>query len=192
MSARDTLVLAAYDLVKAGNKTFSEWDLTVAAWSLDRKMFGMRNYPYPDHKRVYCELVKCKLWLRKLSPSTYVLTELGNREAKRLRKEPISEPRTSVAFLYEYVQSIDSHVDFSAWLSDPGKPAKFDKAVLRGETFQSAQELLTAAMDWCKTANVAYLVSGTGRPIHASRIADCMDFLQAMEYRCESASSAVA
>ena len=93
-TAADIVLLAAADLSAAGNTEFTEWDLAVAAWSLDRTRFGMRGYEqiYPDHKRVYMEIVGGKpsspvrlSYVEKLRPNTYRITPLGWAAADRLR-----------------------------------------------------------------------------------------------------------
>ena len=38
-TASEIVLLAANDLTAAGNQEFSEWDLTVAAWNIDRFRF---------------------------------------------------------------------------------------------------------------------------------------------------------
>ena len=39
-TASEIVLLAASELTAAGNQEFSEWDLTVQAWSIDRFRFG--------------------------------------------------------------------------------------------------------------------------------------------------------
>lgn len=94
LSVRDVILLAALDLSVAGNSVFSEWDLTVAAWSLNRKMFGMPGYEqsYPNHKRVSVELVATRpgapvfnRYLTRVRPSFYTLTALGRKNAEHFR-----------------------------------------------------------------------------------------------------------
>src|SRR5262245_64108836 len=93
-TASETVLLAAADLTASGQQEFSEWDLTVAAWSLDRFRFGLRGYAqsYPDHKRVMMEIMGQKpsspvqqKYLEKLRPNFYRLTPLGKSAATRLR-----------------------------------------------------------------------------------------------------------
>lgn len=93
-AAAEVVLLAAADLTAAGTPVFSEWDLTVAAWSLDRRRFGLRGFEtsYPDHKRVYAEIVAGKRTsltarrlLEKTRPNHYRLTAAGRAAAARLR-----------------------------------------------------------------------------------------------------------
>jgi hypothetical protein len=94
MTARDYVVLAAHDLMATGQREFTEWDLAVATWALNRKLFGMRGYEqsYPDTKRVGMELVKTRTGsvvnvghLDRVRPNTYRLTPVGVLEATRIR-----------------------------------------------------------------------------------------------------------
>lgn len=94
VTARDTIVLAAADLTAAGHREFTEWDLTVAAWALNRAAFGMRGYEqtYPDHKRVTVELVKTRSgsvlavgYVERVRSNTYRVTAAGTAEAARVR-----------------------------------------------------------------------------------------------------------
>jgi hypothetical protein len=93
-TASEIVLLAAADLTSAGNQEFSEWDLTVAAWALDRLRFGLRGYAqsHPDHKRVMMEIMGKKAsspvqqkYLEKTRPNYYRLTPLGKAIAAGLR-----------------------------------------------------------------------------------------------------------
>ena len=116
LTASETVLLAAADLTAVGNQEFSEWDLTVAAWALDRLRFGLRGYAqtHPDHKRVMMEIMGKKAsspvqqkYLEKTRPNHYRLTPLGKAIAAGLRSS--TPPAAAVAH-------------------NPGKPAP--KAVL--------------------------------------------------------------
>ena len=94
LTASETVLLAAADLTAVGNQEFSEWDLTVAAWALDRLRFGLRGYAqtHPDHKRVMMEIMGKKAsspvqqkYLEKTRPNHYRLTPLGKAIAAGLR-----------------------------------------------------------------------------------------------------------
>src|SRR5262245_20022630 len=94
LTASETVLLAAADLTAAGKLEFSEWDLTVAAWALDRLRFGLRGYAqsYPDHKRVMMEIMGQKAsnpvqqkFMEKIRPNIYRLTPLGKAVAAQIR-----------------------------------------------------------------------------------------------------------
>lgn len=107
LTASETVLLAAAKLAAAGNEEFTEWDLTVAAWTIDRLRFGLRGYAqsYPDHKRVMMEIMGKKpsspvqqQYLEKLRPNCYRLTPLGKAVAARLRsgdRMPPVKPATT-------------------------------------------------------------------------------------------------
>lgn len=93
LRAAEVILLAALELSLHGNETFTEWDLTVAAWKLDKKRFGMRGHGYPDHKRVYMEIAGkkphnplCRGWMEKVAPNTFRLTEKGRAKAEELKE----------------------------------------------------------------------------------------------------------
>ena len=94
LTASETVLLAAADLTTAGNQEFSEWDLTVAAWTLNPLRFGLRGYAqaHPDHKRVMMEIMGQKAsspvqqkYLETVRPNYYRLTPLGKAVAARIR-----------------------------------------------------------------------------------------------------------
>jgi hypothetical protein len=96
LTASETVLLAAADLTADGKQEFSEWDLTVAAWALDRQRFGLRGYAlsHPDHKRVMMEIMGKKAsspvqqkYLEKTRPNYYRLTQLGKAIAAGLRSD---------------------------------------------------------------------------------------------------------
>ena len=112
LTAGQVILLAADDLMASGMAEFSEWDLTMAAWSRDRFRFGLRGYgqSHPDHKRVMMEIMGQKphspillKLMEKLRPNTYRLTALGRTTASRMRGEgpkPTTKPVT-VKELYD-------------------------------------------------------------------------------------------
>src|SRR3954453_22951728 len=93
LTAAQVILLAAEDLMSAGAREFTEWDLTVAAWARDRTRFGLRGYDqkHPDHKRVMMEIMGQKPqnplalgFMEKIRPNVYRLTPLGRAVSTRL------------------------------------------------------------------------------------------------------------
>ena len=141
LTASETVLLAAADLTAAGKQEFSEWDLTVAAWALDRFRFGLRGYAqsYPDHKRVMMEIMGQKAsspvqqkFLEKIRPNFYRLTPLGKSAAARIRAEgsstaakpapkPTARPVT-VKEMYEAVAAYVNRPEFRRWEDNPEEP----------------------------------------------------------------------
>lgn len=179
LTASQVILLAAYDLFLTNDgKEFSEWDLTLAAWALDRFRFGLRGHAniYPDHKRVSMEIMGQKSsnpvnqgYFEKLRPNYYKLTQFGADAARKLR-EPVHVPNTvSISLL-----SVDNryvipdyvvHPSFKMWLQNPEEPREWVDAArfiyhggmtVAGSTiFTAAQALETikthaqACLDFC-------------------------------------------
>ena len=148
LTASETVLLAAAKLAAAGNEEFTEWDLTVAAWTIDRTRFGLRGYvqSYPDHKRVMMEIMGKKpsspvqqQYLEKLRPNCYKLTPLGKAVAARLRSgdrlPPVKpataevapparpNPRPAVGNdLYARVAAHLGKAEFKRWQENPEEP----------------------------------------------------------------------
>jgi hypothetical protein len=148
LTASETVLLAAADLTAAGNQEFSEWDLTVAAWTLNPLRFGLRGYAqnHPDHKRVMMEIMGKKgsspvqqKYLEKIRPNYYRLTPLGKAIAAGLRSSaphapapgkasvakaaaPVEVVRSPVMELYEKAALYVSKPEFRRWQDNPEEP----------------------------------------------------------------------
>lgn len=143
LTASQVILLAAVDLADAGNHEFSEWELTVAAWSRDRFRFGLRGYAqtYPDHKRVMMEIMGQKphspvqqKFIEKIRPNYYRLTQLGKTAANRLLhgespKEAVAGKAkaaggkpVSVRDLYDVVSAFITRTEFRRWQDNPAEP----------------------------------------------------------------------
>jgi len=142
LTASETVLLAAADLTAAGKQEFSEWDLTVAAWALDRLRFGLRGYAqsYPDHKRVMMEIMGQKAsnpvqqkYMEKIRPNIYRLTPLGKAVAARIRagdsvpEKPAAKPAAkpvpvTVKEMYEVVAAYVNRPEFRRWEDNPEEP----------------------------------------------------------------------
>jgi hypothetical protein len=209
-TASESVLLAAADLTAAGNSEFSEWDLTVAAWSLDRFRFGLRGYAqsYPDHKRVMSEIMGKKAsspvqlkFLEKVRPNFYKLTHAGKAAAESLRKgkekKPASRPVT-VKDLYETVSTYINRPEFRRWQDNPEEPKQWagvmtflglvgkDAKVEPTDRMEEVRAAFRAALDWCTVQEAAFLTRGSGQggtPIHVRDVADMLDFLLALTYR---------
>jgi hypothetical protein len=216
LTAAQAILVAAADLAAAGNHEFTEWDLTVAAWSRDRLRFGLRGYAqsYPDHKRVMMEIMGHKpanpvvqKFLEKVRPNTYRLTPLGKATAARLRAE--GNRRTpgergakpvTVRDLYDAVSQYLTRPEFRRWQDNPEEPRDWTGAAAflgltqkGGDPAERLDEVKTAvkaALDWCNVQEAVYLTRGAGQggtPIHVRDLAELLDFLQALVYRFPAA-----
>lgn len=164
-TAAETLLLAAATL----GDEWSEWELTVAAWKLDRQRFGMKGFPHPDHKRVYCELIKQRFpWAKRVRPSTWTLTQKGRAALKRLRsglRMDVSPRETATALIRAL-----NHSAYLVWLADPSLPD-------RVEHWQHFLRMVNATRDG--------LVESIDdlEPEDKPAFAQLSDFLTAMGYR---------
>jgi hypothetical protein len=208
-TAADIVLLAAADLTAAGNAEFSEWDLTVAAWSRDRFRFGLRGYAqsYPDHKRVMMEIMGAKAsnpvqqgYLEKVRPNFYKLTSAGKAAAARMKeggaKKGPAAPVT-VKELYDTVSQYVNRQEFRRWQDNPEEPREWAGAAaflglakdFKGDAADKLDEVrasFKAAIDWCAVQEAAFLTRGSGQggvPIHVRDLADMLDFLIALTYR---------
>jgi len=209
-TASEVVLLAANDLTAAGQQEFSEWDLTVAAWSLDRFRFGLRGYAqsYPDHKRVMMEIMGQKpsspvqqKYLEKLRPNYYRLTPLGKAAATRLRGggptaaepelKPTAKPVT-VKELYETAAVYIARPEFVRWKDNPEEPREWSGAasflgLLRGEKADPAERMeevknaVRDAMDWCKVQEAAFLTRGSGQGGTPIHVRDLAEMLDFLQ-----------
>jgi hypothetical protein len=209
-TASEIVLLAASDLTAAGNQEFSEWDLTVAAWSIDRFRFGLRGYAqsYPDHKRVMMEIMGQKpsspvqqKFLEKLRPNYYRLTPLGRTAATRLRgggptgnapePKPTAQPVT-VKELYETAAVYVNRPEFRRWQDNPEEPKSWDSAaaflgILKGDKVDATERLdevknaVKHAMDWCKVQEAAFLTRGSGQGGTPIHVRDLAEMLDFLQ-----------
>ena len=209
-TASEVVLLAANDLTAAGQQEFSEWDLTVAAWSLDRFRFGLRGYAqsYPDHKRVMMEImgqkpsspVQQKI-LEKLRPNFYRLTPLGKSAASRLRGggsvagepelKPTAKPVT-VKELYETASVYIARPEFTRWKDNPEEPRDWHGAasflgLVKGDKTDPAERMdevkhaVRDAMDWCKVQEAAFLTRGSGQGGTPIHVRDLAELLDFLQ-----------
>jgi hypothetical protein len=146
-TASETVLLAAADLVAAGNQEFSEWDLTVAAWARDRARFGLRGYAqsYPDHKRVMMEIMGQKASspvqqknLERVRPNFYRLTPQGKAVVASLRSggdrpkptnaKPSAHKTAAADDPYEKVATYVNRMEFRRWQDNPEEPRDWSGA----------------------------------------------------------------
>jgi hypothetical protein len=182
ISAASEIVLAADDIVTAGKREFSEWDLTVAAWRRDTNRFGCRGYEsqYPDHKRVMMEIMGQSKrdnpvrrgFLQRIRPNYYTLTALGRAEAERMRTaERQPSTQRSAAALYDAVSPFALHRAFRAWLEDRNEPGTWlGAAAFWGiqknepahlfDQMRLAREAVIRAIKWCEDSKRESLTRG--------------------------------
>jgi hypothetical protein len=208
-TAAQELLLAAFDLHRAGNREFSEWQLTVAAWRRDKNRFGLRGYEdeHPDHKRVMVELMgqskKANPMRRKFLERTrtnfYRLTELGEAEAVILEEGRGMDEATakSPAIIYDSISRYSESRPFRAWRNNPAEPRTWlgassflglasNTAMELNDRIRAVETAVHQATDWCRTAGRDSLSrgpNGGGRPIPLSEIQRIRDFIYVLQER---------
>jgi hypothetical protein len=128
MSATEEILLAAAKLAGDGLQEFSEWDLTVAVWKLNKERFGCRGYEdeYPDHQRVMKDFMGDKPlmrkgWMERTRRNHYHVTPLGLAEAARLSGHGRDTHRRGVT-VYDGIEKWAFHKVFEAHLADESEP----------------------------------------------------------------------
>jgi DNA-binding PadR family transcriptional regulator len=208
-TAAQVILLAADDLMAQGGSEFSEWDLSIAAWTRDRNRFGMRGHAqlHPDHKRVMMEIMGRKPQnplllglMEKVRPNTYRLTPLGRAEAQRMRlgeEQKGQKSKPAALDYYDIVSKRLAHKAFQRWREDPDEPKRWADVVdfLGGnlndeEDVSKRLQQLSASVKgivaWCNQKNVDYLTKDPSRsnpPIHYNEVIELSNFLQALVYR---------
>jgi len=202
LSAAQELLLAAADLSRRGCSEFTEWDLTVRAWELNRNRFGCRGYEqrYPDHKRVMMELMgKTKPlvqngWLEKTRPNHYRITPLGLAAAAKLAGVERTGHRRE-APLYDAIERFAFHRVFEAYLGDPEEPrtwlgaaaflslSRDDPGLLR-QRIRGLRSAIREAEDWMGETGQAALRRGDGgRSVSRERLRELATFVDTLEER---------
>jgi hypothetical protein len=202
LSAAQEILLAAAELSDEGRSEFSEWDLSVRAWTRNRNRFGCRGYErrYPDHKRVMGELIGpsrpliARGWLEKTRANHFHVTPLGRAEARRLTGDARPAHRRE-APLYDALARFAFHRAFEAHLASPDEPRTWlgaaaflalptnDPNVLdrRLTTLRTA---LREAEKWMRETGQTALRRGDGgRAISLQRVAALASFVQTLEKR---------
>jgi hypothetical protein len=98
LTVSQKILLAAADLEARGFVPFTAAALTVAAWKIDAKTFGLRGFEaaHPDNNRVECCVMgerglARRGWLVKVGQKLYQLSRQGKQEAERIRTGDGSE-----------------------------------------------------------------------------------------------------
>lgn len=177
---RKIMVQAAEVLQSRGKHEFTEWELTVQMWKLYPKIVGLPGYEakYPDHKRVYCELIKSERqageynkFLRRTRPNHYKLCPAKQTKPLSQQKE-----EQSVAFLNTVSQS----PAFYEWRKNPEEPKRAVQLWPQLQ-FTSAEEVESAKKE------IEEAVAAPGTTVPYQLATEVHDFLSAIQYRFFSA-----
>jgi hypothetical protein len=186
--AAEVLLIAASLL----RSEFTEWDLTVQCWRLDPERFGMRGYTllYPDHKRVYAEIMGDKYsnpvkvgWMTRTCANHYTLTLAGRAHAERMKDPEGCEK--NYAAVERFIQS----PPFTRWMDKPEEPRTLAELLdtLDG-TVAEAEMVVASAREWMKAHGTNYLTRfkkhGRTQPsFDLQHLSSLADFATAMRHR---------
>lgn len=210
LTASQVILLAAADLADAGSQEFSEWELTVAAWTRDRFRFGLRGFAqnYPDHKRVMMEIMGQKphspvqqKFIEKIRPNYYRLTPLGKSAANRLldgeplKPEPVNRTKIEkpavVKDQYDIITAFISRAEFRRWQDNPAEPRDWTGAarfLALSETelepvdrLAEIRDAVKAAIDWCNDQEAVYLTRRSGSGGNPIHVRDLAELLDFLQ-----------
>ena len=208
-TAAQEILLAAADLANSGKGEFTEWELTVAAWTRDNNRFGLRGFEsaHPDHKRVMMEIMGQtkkdnpvrRRFIEKIKPNYYRLTDLGAAEVAAIRRGPEFESSSSHSPgpIYVAIEPLVESPPFRAWLKDSNEPRSWlGAAAFLGLSRNTANELndrmraietaVRRAKEWCTQAQrraITRGVHGGSRPIPLAEVEQLQAFLDVLRVR---------
>ncbi len=211
ITAAEEVLLAAYKLSKKTQKEFTEWDLTVETWILNKNRWGLRGYEqqYPDHKRVMNEIMAKgtqkavgKGWLERTKPNHYRLTSLGLAKGQSLTQEIVKSKDRS---LHEYnaVSPYINHSVFQKYCSNSDEPKTWlGAAAFLGLNNYSADSLnrkiqeikgaIQSALDWLNKHQENVLVrDDSSKPIPKEELIKLQEFLITIEKRFAAQFAAI-
>lgn len=210
LTAAQVILLAANDLDQLRRSDFTEWELTIAAWTRDRNRFGLRGFEdaHPDHKRVMMEIMGQSKkdnpirrgFLQKTRANYYRVTDLGRAEAAFLSGSRSTEEHISVKspqIIYNAIKPFTESRAFQAWLLDPEEPRSWlGASVFLGIGRNTANELndriralrhaITQTERWCAESGRAEIRTGSAageKAISLEEIKRLPEFLAVLESR---------
>ncbi len=128
LKAAAEVLMAAANLARGDTtREFTEWELSVEAWRLNKNRWGLRGFEqaHPDHKRVMMEimgggsLVKEGLLVR-TRENHYGITAAGLAKVDTLVAP--RDTRQRDIHVYDDVSTFAFHRVFEAHLKDPAEP----------------------------------------------------------------------
>lgn len=211
LTAAEEVLLAAIKLTKEGKKEFTEWDLTIETWSLNKNRWGLRGHEdsYPDHKRVMNEVmaggtqkVIGKGWLERIRPNYYKITSVGLAKAESLSMKGV---KSNARSLYEY-DAINPYVNnkiFEKYCKDPSEPKtwlgaaaflglkKYDPDSL-DRKLKNIKDSIKTALNWLEENNQRVLSrSDSAKPITKEKLKKLGEFLEVLEERFKAQFDAI-
>lgn len=211
LTAAEEVLLAAARLSSNTNKEFTEWELTVETWSLNKNRWGLRGYEsvYPDHKRVMNEVmakgtqkVVGKGLLERTHQNHYRLTPAGLAKAASLFGAEIS-PRIRTIKEYDAVFPYAVHKVFEKYCLNPEEPKTWlGASAFLGLASNEPEELerrlnsiknsIESALTWLEINNQNELRrDDSSRPITKQQLLKLKIFISELENRFRLQFSAI-
>lgn len=213
LTAAEEVLLAAVSLTKKKKNEFTEWDLTVETWQLNKNRWGLRGYEekYPDHKRVMNEVmaggtqkVVGKGWIEKIKPNYYKITSAGLAKASSLDSNLVRSQNRS---LYEYdnLSPFIHNPIFENYCKNNSEPKTWLGAAaflnLKGNNpdeldrkMNLIKEAISSALNWLEKNNKDVLSrsdSASSKPISKEKIKKLNEFIHELEIRFKTQFEAI-
>ncbi len=201
LSSTEEVLLAATRLSTESLNEFTEWDLTVEAWKLNKNRWGLKGHEeYPDHKRVMNEVMAAgtqkivgRGWIERTRPNHYKVTQLGLAKAKSLLDVSQSEKRN--VNLYEAIKVYVKNSTFESYFINKSLPDnwldvaaflklnKYDAQTL-GKILNYIRNTINESLNYMKENKVDALIRGKSAntpPITKERIIELSKFIELIE-----------
>ena len=211
LSSTEEVLLAASRLSTDLIKEFTEWDLTVEAWKLNKNRWGLQGHEdYPDHKRVMNEVmakgtqkIVGRGWIERTRPNHYKITQLGLVKSKSLLGINQSEKRN--VNLYEAISIYVRNPVFESYFINKNLPEnwldvaaflklnKYDAQTLE-KILNYLKNIIEESLNYLKENNVSALIRGSSsqnKPITKERIIELSNFIQLIEEKFKSQFDAI-
>ncbi len=211
LSSTEEVLLAAFRLSTDSLKEFTEWDLTVEAWKLNKNRWGLQGHEeYPDHKRVMNEVmargtqkIVSKGWIERTRPNHYKITQLGLVKAKSLLDISQSEKRN--VNLYEAISVYVKNPIFETYFLNKSLPDnwldvasflklnKYDFGTLN-KILNYINNIVEESLNYLKENNAESLIRGKSsqnKPITKERIIELRTFIKILEEKFKSQFDAI-
>gem|GEM_PF-2810564 len=133
LSGKEEVILAALNLTEKGDKQFTEWQLTVETWKLNKQRWGLPGYrdKYPDHKRVMTQImtrsknsIMTQGLMERVKTNTYKLTDAGKIFSKKITGDKDERKRADYQ-IYDYLNKRLDNIAFKKYLKDENQPARW-------------------------------------------------------------------
>jgi len=211
LTAAEEVLLAAAKLASFKNIEFTEWQLTVETWSLNKNRWGLRGFEdkFPDHKRVMNEVMAKgtqkavgRGWLERTKPNYYRLTSAGIAKAMALSSTPIEQKQISF-HQFNALEPYVHHRVFQKYCLDSSEPKTWLGAAaflgvtsndpdILDRTLNSLNSSITDSLDWLQKNNEEALRRSDGsQTITKDSITKLRIFLSVLEERFKAQFAAI-